>query len=109
MLVRAQLLTATFLCYLIRATQSTPSHNTTSKGTTMSTPMTSTPACSRVRTKCILNGTFLSGHSDEEWTKEETDYLFNLVREYDNRWYIVHDRYEYPDGAQRSLEVTAPV
>ncbi|KAF9821192.1 hypothetical protein IEO21_00800 [Rhodonia placenta] len=41
---------------------------------------------------------------DQEWTKEETDYLFELVREYDQRWHIVHDRYEYIGGSERSLE-----
>ncbi|KAI0355387.1 hypothetical protein OH77DRAFT_1424874 [Trametes cingulata] len=43
---------------------------------------------------------------DQDWTKEETDYLFDLVRQYDGRFYVVHDRYEYPhsDGNQRSLE-----
>ncbi|CCM01759.1 uncharacterized protein FIBRA_03825 [Fibroporia radiculosa] len=41
---------------------------------------------------------------DNEWTKEETDYLFDLVREYDLRWYIVHDRYGYADGPERTLE-----
>lgn len=40
-----------------------------------------------------------------EWTKEETDYLFKLVGEYDSRWYIIHDRYSYPDGVPRALEV----
>lgn len=42
---------------------------------------------------------------DASWTKDETDYLFNLVREYDGRFYVVHDRYEYQNGPQRSLEV----
>ncbi|TFK90862.1 hypothetical protein K466DRAFT_583325 [Polyporus arcularius HHB13444] len=41
---------------------------------------------------------------DSSWTKEETDYLFNLVREYDGRFFVVHDRYEYPNGPRRSLE-----
>ncbi|KAH8094905.1 hypothetical protein BXZ70DRAFT_1009849 [Cristinia sonorae] len=41
---------------------------------------------------------------DKEWTKEETDYLFELVREYDGRFYVVGDRYEFPNGPQRSLE-----
>ncbi|OCH94301.1 hypothetical protein OBBRIDRAFT_747979 [Obba rivulosa] len=41
---------------------------------------------------------------DAEWTKEETDYLFNLVREYDSRFHVVYDRYEYPSGPQRTLE-----
>jgi hypothetical protein len=42
---------------------------------------------------------------DKEWTKEETDYLFNLVRDFDLRWYIIHDRYEYPGEPLRTLEV----
>ncbi|KAN0132550.1 hypothetical protein V8E53_009566 [Lactarius tabidus] len=41
---------------------------------------------------------------DPEWTKEETDYLFNLVREYDSRFYIVSDRYEFATGPPRSME-----
>ncbi|EIN10484.1 SWR1-complex protein 4 [Punctularia strigosozonata HHB-11173 SS5] len=41
---------------------------------------------------------------DPEWTKEETDYLFDLMREYDARFYVVHDRYDYPGGVPRSLE-----
>lgn len=42
---------------------------------------------------------------DQDWTKEETDYLFDLVREYDSRFYVVSDRYDFPNGTQRSLEV----
>ncbi|TFK43717.1 hypothetical protein BDQ12DRAFT_675442 [Crucibulum laeve] len=41
---------------------------------------------------------------DREWTKEETDYLFSIVREYDTRWYIIHDSYDYPGGMPRTLE-----
>ncbi|KAF8639755.1 hypothetical protein AX17_001017 [Amanita inopinata Kibby_2008] len=41
---------------------------------------------------------------DKEWTKEETDYLFKLVHEYDTRWYIVHDRFEFPNGVSRTTE-----
>ncbi|KAI0690396.1 hypothetical protein BC835DRAFT_1364881 [Cytidiella melzeri] len=40
---------------------------------------------------------------DKEWSKEETDYLFDLVRMYDARFYIVADRYEYP-GTNRTME-----
>ncbi|KAL7282633.1 LOW QUALITY PROTEIN: hypothetical protein ACG7TL_004105 [Trametes sanguinea] len=44
--------------------------------------------------------------SDSKWTKEETDYLFELVRQYDARFYVVHDRYEFPspEGSSRTLE-----
>ncbi|KAL3424623.1 SWR1-complex protein 4 [Phlyctema vagabunda] len=31
----------------------------------------------------------------DDWTKDETDYLINLVREYDLRWPVIWDRYEY--------------
>ncbi|EXJ77730.1 hypothetical protein A1O3_09959 [Capronia epimyces CBS 606.96] len=30
----------------------------------------------------------------EEWTKEETDYLMELCRQYDLRWVIIADRYD---------------
>nr|VWO97275.1 N/A [Ganoderma boninense] len=36
----------------------------------------------------------LSGTQDPKWTKEETDYLFHLVRDYDGRFFVVHDRLE---------------
>lgn len=42
---------------------------------------------------------------DKEWTKEETDYLFELAREYDGRFYVVADRYEYANGPPRTIEV----
>jgi len=38
-------------------------------------------------------------------SKEETDYLFKIVKEYDSRWYVIHDRYNYPEGIARTLEV----
>jgi DNA methyltransferase 1-associated protein 1 len=44
--------------------------------------------------------------ADPEWTKDETDYLFNLIREYDTRFYIVYDRYDFPGGPPRSMEVS---
>lgn len=31
----------------------------------------------------------------EDWTKEETDYLIDLVKEFDLRWPLIWDRYEY--------------
>ncbi|ROW07646.1 hypothetical protein VPNG_06835 [Cytospora leucostoma] len=31
----------------------------------------------------------------DEWTKDETDYLMDLVRAYDLRWPVIWDRYEY--------------
>lgn len=48
----------------------------------------------------------LTSLADPEWTREETDYLFNLIREYDSRFYIVNDRYDFPGGPPRSMEVS---
>lgn len=36
----------------------------------------------------------------DDWSREETDYLMNLVTEYDLRWVIIADRYDY----QRHLD-----
>ncbi|KIX05044.1 uncharacterized protein Z518_05916 [Rhinocladiella mackenziei CBS 650.93] len=33
----------------------------------------------------------------EDWTRQETDYLMNLCRDYDLRWVIISDRYEPSD------------
>ena len=51
---------------------------------------------------CASQGLTLS---DSAWTKEETDYLFDLVREYDMRFFVIADRYEYPGGEPRTIEV----
>ena len=42
---------------------------------------------------------------DSNWSREETDYLFKLVNEWDSRWYLIVDRYDYPGGKERSMEV----
>ncbi|KAJ7781061.1 hypothetical protein B0H16DRAFT_1496958 [Mycena metata] len=41
---------------------------------------------------------------DNDWTKEETDYLMAIVQEYDTRWYVIQDRYEYSGTVPRSME-----
>lgn len=40
----------------------------------------------------------------EDWSREETDYLFSLCREFDLRFIIIADRYSYPGGKDRSME-----
>jgi DNA methyltransferase 1-associated protein 1 len=40
---------------------------------------------------------------NDDWSREETDYLFSMCREYDLRFPIIWDRYEWP-GKKRSLE-----
>ncbi|CAI5438656.1 unnamed protein product [Caenorhabditis angaria] len=40
-----------------------------------------------------------------KWSREETDYLFDVCRKFDIRWPIVHDRYDKSKfGVSRSME-----
>lgn len=39
-----------------------------------------------------------SALTSADWTREETDYLFDLVRDFDLRWPLIWDRYEYTPG-----------
>ncbi|KAH8697181.1 DNA methyltransferase 1-associated protein DMAP1 [Talaromyces proteolyticus] len=32
---------------------------------------------------------------NDDWTREETDYLMDIVEEYDLRWVVIADRYDY--------------
>lgn len=40
----------------------------------------------------------------EDWSKEETDYLVEMVREYYHRWAVVADRYDFQPPAQPEVE-----
>lgn len=40
---------------------------------------------------------------DEDWTKEETDYLIDMCNAYDLRFVVITDRYEWP-GKERTME-----
>ncbi|CAK7213344.1 swr complex subunit [Sporothrix curviconia] len=46
-----------------------------------------------------------------DWTKEETDYLMGLVKDFDLRWPIIWDRYDYrpADEASPAADSTAMV
>ncbi|KAI1154448.1 hypothetical protein F4825DRAFT_460407 [Nemania diffusa] len=37
---------------------------------------------------------------NDDWTKDETDYLFSVVRDFDLRWPLIWDRYEYAPQSQ---------
>lgn len=50
---------------------------------------------------------FAYTYAEETWTKEETDYLFELVKEYDMKWYVINDRYEFPGGPDREIDVSS--
>jgi DNA methyltransferase 1-associated protein 1 len=41
---------------------------------------------------------------DADWSREESDYLLHLCREYDLRFPVIWDRYEFPNGKPRSME-----
>ena len=54
----------------------------------------------------------------DDWTRQETDYLMEMVRDFDIRWPVIWDRYEYhpsvvsgsppPDGNDSKAVVPAP-
>ncbi|KAM3072882.1 swr complex subunit [Clarireedia jacksonii] len=48
----------------------------------------------------------------DEWTRHETDYLMEMVSEYDSRWTNIWDRYEYkppgPENADPDAMIVAP-
>ncbi|KAF2662326.1 hypothetical protein K491DRAFT_686810 [Lophiostoma macrostomum CBS 122681] len=37
------------------------------------------------------------------WSREETDYLFGLIRDYSYRWAVIYDRYDYQPSARSHL------
>lgn len=43
-------------------------------------------------------------YKDDNWSFKETKYLYELCREYDLRWLVIHDRYSFPGGPTRSIE-----
>lgn len=50
---------------------------------------------------------------NEDWSKEETDYLVDLAADFDLRWVVIADRYEYqpkeqPKENEDSMAVTPP-
>ncbi|CAJ0846241.1 12398_t:CDS:2, partial [Entrophospora sp. SA101] len=40
---------------------------------------------------------------DKDWSKEETDYLFDMCKKYDLRFIVIHDRYDFPNKT-RTIE-----
>ena len=44
---------------------------------------------------------------DENWKKDETDHLFEMVKRFDRRWHVLYDRYDhdkFPRDTKRTLE-----
>lgn len=60
---------------------------------------------------------YISILQHDDWTKDETDYLMEMVKEFDLRWPVIWDRYEYvpkgpqggdADGTESSAVISAP-
>ncbi|MCJ1313264.1 swr complex subunit [Agyrium rufum] len=43
---------------------------------------------------------------DNSWSKDETNYLMELVRDFDLRWVVIADRYDYSEKAASPHEVS---
>ncbi|KAF2117726.1 hypothetical protein BDV96DRAFT_570801 [Lophiotrema nucula] len=41
----------------------------------------------------------------DDWSREETDYLFRMIKDYSYRWAVVWDRYDYKPAENSSLAV----
>ena len=39
----------------------------------------------------------------DDWSREETDYLFEVVQDYSYRWAVIWDRYEYEPSKHRQI------
>ena len=42
----------------------------------------------------------------DDWSREETDYLFEVVRDYSYRWPVIWDRYDYQPSRQYAPDLT---
>lgn len=42
---------------------------------------------------------------DDDWTREETDYMMKLVEEYSLIWEVVADRYDFKGTKRNSLDI----
>lgn len=45
----------------------------------------------------------------EDWSREETDYLFGIVKDYSYRWAVIWDRYEWQAIQRRQRELAQAV
>jgi DNA methyltransferase 1-associated protein 1 len=42
--------------------------------------------------------------ADDNWSKEDTDYLFDLCKRFDMRFFVIHDRWDVDSHKKRSLD-----
>jgi len=62
----------------------------------------------KVQVPSYTDEQYEANFKSEEWTKEETDYLLDLCREYDLRWIIIADRYDPQDIPSPKPPASAP-
>ena len=59
----------------------------------------------KVETQSYTDEQYENDFKSEDWTKEETDYLMDLCRDFDLRWLLIADRYDPPgDAPTRTME-----
>lgn len=63
------------------------------------------PSYTNEEYESFLKGSALTFYTneDDDWTKEETDYLWSLCADFDLRWIVIADRYEW-EGKERTME-----
>ncbi|SPC61184.1 related to SWC4 - component of the Swr1p complex [Ustilago sp. UG-2017b] len=55
------------------------------------------------------NDEYIQHLRDDDWTKEETDYLMDLCAAYDLRFVVIHDRYDWASARSSYLAGTTSV
>ena len=55
---------------------------------------------SKVDTPAYTDEEYAQHLTSEEWTKDETDYLVQLAQDFDLRWIVITDRYDYKPREQ---------
>jgi len=48
--------------------------------------------------------TLLKDLTEDDWSREETDYMFDLLARFDLRFIVVHDRWDYVPGVSKAPE-----
>ncbi|SJX61022.1 related to SWC4-component of the Swr1p complex [Sporisorium reilianum f. sp. reilianum] len=54
------------------------------------------------------NDEYIQHLRDDDWTKEETDYLMELCSAYDLRFVVIHDRYDWASAQSTSAAAPQP-
>jgi hypothetical protein len=55
--------------------------------------------------ECIISLYLTHVIIDSDWSKDETDYLFDMCKRFDLRFIVIADRYSF-EGKERTLEAS---